>query len=67
MLQDQPRNKDADAQADPTNETPEEEGNTLEGRLNLLNVIQQNAVIITGHAVKRGQPEPEESKSERWL
>jgi len=65
-LQDEPRKPGEDARADPTTETPEE-ANTLENHLNLINVIQQNAVIVTGREVKGGQPEPDESKSERWL
>lgn len=65
-MQDEPRNPDADAQEDSTDGTPEE-ANGIEENLNLINVIQQNAVIITGREVKGGQPEPDESNSERWL
>lgn len=65
-MQDEPRNPDADAQEDSTDGTPEE-ANGIEENLNLINVIQQNAVIITGREVKGGRPEPDKSNSERWL
>jgi hypothetical protein len=65
-LQDEPRSPDADAQEDPTDGTPEE-ANRIEENLNLINVVQQNTVVITGRKVKRGQPERDESNSERWL
>lgn len=65
-MQDEPRNPDADAQEDPTDGTPEE-ANGIEENVNLINVIQQNAVIITSREVKGGRPEPDESNSERWM
>jgi hypothetical protein len=63
-LQDEPWNPDA--QEYPTDGTPEE-ANRIEENLNLINVVQQNTVVITGRKVKRGQPERDESNSERWL
>jgi hypothetical protein len=65
-LQDEPRKSGEEARKDPTSGTPEE-GNTLGDHLSLINVIQQNAVIITGREVKGGQPGPDKSNSERWL
>lgn len=41
--------------------------NALEDHLNVINVIQQGAVIITGREVKGGRPEPDEPDSDRWL
>jgi hypothetical protein len=65
-LQDETRKPGEDARKDPIKGTPEE-ADTLTKHLNLINVIQQNAVIITGRKMKRGQPKPEKSNSERWL
>jgi hypothetical protein len=65
-LHDEPRKSGREAREDPTSGAPEE-GNTLEDHLNLMNVIQQNAVIITGRKVKRDQSGPDKSSSERWL
>lgn len=65
-MQHEPQNPGADPREDPSNGTPEEV-DTPENHLNVINVIQQNAVIITGREVKRGQPEPDKPKSERWL
>jgi len=65
-LGDEPRKSGREAREDPTSGAPEE-GNTLEDRLNLMNVIQQNAVIITGREVKRDQSRPDKSSSERWV
>jgi hypothetical protein len=65
-LQDETRKPGEDARKDPIKGTPEE-ADTLTKHLNLINVIQQNAVIITGRKMKRGQAKPEKSISERWL
>jgi hypothetical protein len=59
-VQKEPQNLGADPREDP-------KINSLEDHLNVINVIQQSAVIITGREVKGGQPEPDESNSERWL
>ena len=65
-MQDETRKPGEDARKDPVKGTLEE-ADTLTKHLNLSNVIQQNAVIITGQKVERGQPKPEKSNSERWL
>jgi hypothetical protein len=65
-LQDETWKAGEGARRDPIKGTPEE-ADTLTKHLNLINVIQQNAVIITGRKMKRGQPKPEKSNSERWL
>jgi len=65
-LQDETRKPGEDARKDPIKGTPEE-ADTLTKHPNLINVIQQNAVIITGRKMKRDQPKPEKSNSERWL
>jgi hypothetical protein len=65
-LHDEPRKSGREAREDPTSGAPEE-GKRLEDHLNLMNVIQQNAVIITGRKVKRDQAGPDKSSSERWL
>ncbi len=59
-MQDEPQNSGAD---------PREESkvNTLEDHLNLINIIQQNAVIITGREVKGDRSDPDKSHSARWL
>ena len=59
-MQDEPRNPDTDSLEDPY-------GNALEDHLNVINFIQQNAVIVTGRKVKGSQPEQDKSDSERWL
>ena len=59
-MQDEPQNSGADPRKDP-------KANTLEDHLNVINVVQQNAVIITGQRVRGGQSEPDESNSGRWL
>jgi hypothetical protein len=65
-LQHEPRKPGEDAREDPISGTPEDV-NTPENHLNLINVVQQNAVIITCQGVKGGRPEPDKSDSERWL
>ena len=65
-MHDEPRKSGREAREDPTSGAPEE-GKTLEDHLNLMNVIQQNAVIITGREVKSDQAGPDKSSSERWL
>lgn len=62
-MQDEPR--DTDDRSDPNNGAPEEDA--PERSLTLVNVIQQNAVIITGRKVKGGRPKPDKSNSKRWL
>ncbi len=66
MLQDEPRNQDAEDREDPISGMPEE-GSRVENRLSLINVVQHNAVIITGREVKRVRPETGKSDSQRWL
>lgn len=65
-MQHEPRKPSEDAQEDPISGTPEDV-HTPENHLNLINVIQQNAVIITGREAKRDRPEPDKANSERWL
>ncbi len=65
-MQDEPRKPGGDARKDPINGTPDE-ADTLKKHLNFINVIQQNAVIITDREEKRGHPKPDKSNSERWL
>jgi hypothetical protein len=65
-LQDEPRKPGEDARKDPINGRPDE-ADTLKKHLNFINVIQQNAVIITDREEKRGHPKPDKSNSERWL
>ncbi len=65
-MQDEPRKPGEDARKDPINGTPEE-ADMLKKHPNFINVIQQNAVIIAGREVKRGQPKPDKSNSEGWL
>jgi len=66
MLQNDAGNADADAQEGPANETPKE-GNTFRENLSMINVIQQNAVIVTGREMKGDHRRPDKSNSERWL
>jgi predicted NUDIX family phosphoesterase len=65
-LQDEPRKPGENARKDPINGTPEE-ADTFKKHLDYINVIQQNAVIITGQEVKRGQARLDKWNSERWL
>ena len=65
-MQDEPRKPGEDARKVPINGRPEE-ADTLKKHLNSINVLQQNAVIITGREEKKGQPNPDKSNSERWL
>lgn len=65
-MQDEPRKPGEDARKDPINGMPEE-ADTFKKLLGYINVIQQNAVIITGREVKRGQARLDKSNSERWL
>lgn len=63
ILQNEPR--DTDDRSDPNHGAPEEDA--PERKLTLVNVIQQNAVIITGRKVKGGRPKQDKAKSKRWL
>jgi hypothetical protein len=53
-VQNEPQNSGADSREEP-------KINSLEDHLNVINVIQQSAVIITGREVKGGHPESDES------
>ena len=64
-MQDTPRKPGGGTKEDRTNGPPEE-GNTLSG-LNLINGVQQNAIVITSKGMKRGQREPDKLDLERWL
>lgn len=61
-MQDEPQKPGEDAREEPTNEA-QEEGETLKERRNVVNVIQQNAVIITSW--KGGRKG--ETNSKRWV
>lgn len=64
-MRDTPRKPGGDAPEDPSN-GPLEGDNTLSG-LNSVNVVQQNAVVITRKGMKRDQREPDKPAPERWL
>lgn len=59
-MQDEPQNSGADPREDP-------KVNTLEDHLNVISVVQQNAVVITSQGVRGGQSKPDKSDSGRWL
>jgi len=65
-LRHEAQNPGEDARGDPSNGKPEE-GNALEDRPYLINIVQQNAVIVTGQKVKGGRRKPDKSNSGRWL
>ena len=65
-MQDEHQNSDTDAQEGTSTKMPDE-ANTLENLQSRINVIQQNALIMSGHKVKGDQSELDESDSERWL
>ncbi len=64
-VRDTPGKPGGDAREDPTN-GPLEEDNSFSG-LNSINVVQQNAVVITRKGMKRDQREPDKAAPERWL
>jgi len=64
-VRDTPRKPGGDAREDPT-KGPLDEDNTFSG-LNSINVVQQNAVVITSKGMKRDQREPDKAAPERWL
>jgi hypothetical protein len=65
-LEDEPQNQGESPLEDPINGMPEED-DALENQSDLINVIQQNAVIVTGWRVRGEQPGPDKPESEVWL
>lgn len=66
MLQDESKKPDEEARDEPDDRATRE-GETSEGRLKAVNIVQQNAVIITGRREKGGRSKPEKPNSDRWL
>ena len=65
-MEDEPQNQGESPREDPINGLPEED-DALENQPDLINVIQQNAVIVTGWRVRGEQPGPDKPESEGWL
>lgn len=65
-MRDEARKPDEEPREEPEGEGAEE-GKPLKDRLGVINMIQQNAVIVTGRKAKGGRSGPEKPSSERWL
>ena len=65
-VEDESRKPGAESQEEPANGVSER-GKTSEDRLKAINIVQQNAIIISGRRISGGGAGPDRPSSERWL
>lgn len=65
-VEDESRKPGEEPQEEPANGASER-GKTFEDRLKTINIVQQNAIIISGRRINGGGAGSDKPSSERWL